>query len=249
MKKMVKVSIITVCFNSGKTISRTIEHVLRQTYPNIEYLIIDGGSKDNTVEIIKRYECLFEGRLKWVSEPDNGIYDAMNKGIKMASGELIGISNSDDWLENDAVEKIIPYYKPEKKQIIYGAMSLRKDDEKWHKTVFINHECLYEENLPHPACFVSRSTYDAVGLYGEKYRLIADYEFMLKAFESKSVEFVPVNCLVANFTEGGASSNIKCNIELANLLYEYGCISKKILIKRLVVLNLKKIFQRFKLLG
>ena len=88
----------------------------------------------------------------------------------MSTGELIGISNSDDWLEFDAVEKLVLYYRPNKQQIIYGAMSLRKVDGTLHKTVFINREYLHEENLPHPACFVSKSTYDAIGLYGEKYR-------------------------------------------------------------------------------
>ena len=103
----VKCSIITVSYNSSKTIEKTINSVLSQTYKDVEYIIVDGASSDGTVEIIKEYEPLFEGRMKWISEPDNGIYFAMNKGIQMAKGELIGIINSDDWYENDAVEKIV----------------------------------------------------------------------------------------------------------------------------------------------
>ena len=93
-----KFSIITISFNSGKTIERTLCSVLNQTYYDYEYIIVDGGSKDETLDIIKRYEPMFEGRLKWKSEPDKGIYDAMNKGIMRSSGDIIGIVNSDDWL-------------------------------------------------------------------------------------------------------------------------------------------------------
>lgn len=85
---MLKISVITATFNSGKTLRDTIESVLRQSYTNIEHIIVDGGSKDDTIGIIKRYEPRYEGRLKWISEPDRGIYDAMNKGIAMATGEM-----------------------------------------------------------------------------------------------------------------------------------------------------------------
>lgn len=249
MKESVKVSIITVCYNSERTIRKTIEHVLHQSYENIEYVLVDGGSQDTTVSIIQEYEKAFNGRLRYVSEKDDGIYDAMNKGIKMASGELIGISNSDDWLELDAVEIIVKKYQQGRKQIIYGFLAMWKNMDLLHRIVFVNHECLKEENIPHPACFVTKSAYESLGLYNCKYKLVADYEFMLRAYSSGMVEFVPIESKIANFTEGGASSNIKCDIELAHLLYEYGCISKKKFIKRLVVLNMKKLFQRFKFLG
>ncbi len=95
-----KVSIVTPCLNSEKTIRDTIESVLYQTYKNIEYIIVDGSSTDNTVKIIKEYLPKFHGRMKFVSEKDNGIYNAMNKGIKMSSGNIIGIINSDDYYEN-----------------------------------------------------------------------------------------------------------------------------------------------------
>ena len=92
-----KLSLITVTYNSGLTIRDTIQSVLSQTYTDIEYIIVDGASKDNTVEIIKEYECAFGNKLKWISEPDKGLYDAMNKGIQMATGEVVGIINSDDF--------------------------------------------------------------------------------------------------------------------------------------------------------
>ena len=109
-----KVSIITACFNSEKTIKTTIESVLHQTYSNIEYIIIDGKSSDSTIEIVKEYMPLFRGRLRYISEKDNGIYDAMNKGIRLSKGDVIGIINSDDFYELDAVENIIKYMNSEK---------------------------------------------------------------------------------------------------------------------------------------
>ena len=103
-----KISIITATYNSAKTLRDTIESVLNQTYDNIEYIIVDGGSKDDTLEIIKEYEPKFNGRLKWISEKDNGIYDAMNKGIGLASGEVVGILNSDDlYVNRNVIHDII----------------------------------------------------------------------------------------------------------------------------------------------
>lgn len=93
-----KISIITATYDSGRTLRDTIQSVLSQTYTDIEYILIDGGSRDSTLSIIKEYEPLFYGRLKWNSEPDQGIYDAMNKGIRMATGDVVGILNSDDFL-------------------------------------------------------------------------------------------------------------------------------------------------------
>ena len=102
-----KVSIVTVSFNSQNTISDTINSVLHQTYPDIEYIIVDGKSSDNTVNIIESLKDKFNGRLRFISEPDNGIYDAMNKGIKMATGEIVGLLNSDDiFASNTVIEKI-----------------------------------------------------------------------------------------------------------------------------------------------
>lgn len=93
-----KVSLVTVTFNSDQTLRDTIQSVFNQIYSDIEYIIIDGLSKDNTVDIIRKYEPQFQGRLKWISERDNGLYDAMNKGIRMSTGDIVGIINSDDFI-------------------------------------------------------------------------------------------------------------------------------------------------------
>ena len=103
-----KISIITVCYNSEKNIKDTLESVLKQTYKNYEYILVDGKSQDNTLKIIKKYEKKFKGKLKYISENDKGIYDAMNKGIKLSTGDIVGLINSDDILANSFVfEKII----------------------------------------------------------------------------------------------------------------------------------------------
>ena len=102
-----KISVVTVTYNSEKTVEDTIKSVLRQEYKDYEYLVVDGGSKDNTVEIIKKYEPLFEGRMRWISEKDKGMYDGINKGIKMATGDVVGIINSDDFYHRtDIFDKI-----------------------------------------------------------------------------------------------------------------------------------------------
>ena len=101
------ISIITATYNSGKTVRDTIESVLRQTYSDIEYIVVDGASKDNTMDIVREYEPQFNGRMRYVSEPDKGLYDAMNKGIAMATGDVVGILNSDDFYTgNDILDQV-----------------------------------------------------------------------------------------------------------------------------------------------
>ena len=102
-----KISIITVCYNRADTICDTIESILAQTHPDIEYIVIDGASTDNTVEIIRQYEPRFNGRMKWLSEPDQGLYDAINKGIQMATGDIVGILNSDDFFQAGILFKLL----------------------------------------------------------------------------------------------------------------------------------------------
>ena len=221
-----KVSIITPCYNSEKTIRQTIESVLNQTYKNIEYIIIDGGSTDKTVAIIKEYMPLFRGRLKYVSEKDNGIYDAMNKGIRMSRGKLIGIINSDDYYETIAVEKVVEYYNEKKEQIIYGYMCTLDNRGK----IFLNknsHKNLKNEMIPHSTCFVSRKVYKKYGLFSKKLRIVSDYEFMLRVSKSFTVEFIQIPCILANFRLGGISSTKLTQLEKNTVKLRYGYLPIK----------------------
>jgi len=225
--KNIRVSIITPCFNSESTIERTMKSVLEQDYENLEYLIIDGGSTDRTLKLVEKYEPLFGGRMKVISEPDNGIYDAMNKGIKNASGELIGIINSDDCYEPNAVETVVSAMVTNKYQILYGMMRIIKAGVET-KVTMPKHENLAEEMIAHPTCFVTKKVYTDFGMFDTKYRSCADHDFMLRMREHPEVSFVPVYKILASFTEGtGMSSKGDSMMEAFGMLRDHGILSGK----------------------
>lgn len=229
-----KVSIITPCFNSEKTIRDTIESVLNQTYKNIEYIIVDGGSTDGTVGIIREYYPAFEGRMRYVSEKDKGVYDAMNKGIKMSKGALIGIINSDDYYEPDAVESIKEHMTDDKYQVIYGYCKVWN---KGHLTKVLRnrHENLSDRMIPHPTCFVTREIYRDFGLFLTAFKITNDYELMIRLYKSNEVIFTQVNKVTANFREGGLSRDTKrVAREKAVITYYHHMISFKDMICELM---------------
>lgn len=218
-----KVSIITPCLNSEKTIRQTIESVLNQTYKNIEYIIVDGGSTDGTLSIIQEYVPLFEGRLHFVSEKDDGIYDAMNKGIKMSHGCLIGIINSDDYYEYITVEEVVKRYKNGCDQIIYGYLNV--DSGKRIPQVYKeSHKNLKQTMIPHPTCFVTREVYKKYGLFLTSFKIASDYEFMLRAYKN-NVEFIHIPKVLANFRLGGISGQGRALLEKNTVRLFYKCIS------------------------
>ena len=220
------VTILTPCFNSAKTIEKTLDCIERQTYSSIEYIIIDGGSTDDTLTIINRHRDKLPKRFVLISEKDNGIYDAMNKGIQHANGELIGIVNSDDWYEADTVEQVITHYNNEKYQVIYGMQRTYMDGRE--KSIFINnHEFLAEQMITHPTCFVTKAAYEDFGVFDLKYHSSADLELMLRFYETKRVIFTPVMQILSNFQLGGMSSSQMGVRESAKIRYQRGYLSKK----------------------
>lgn len=180
-----KISIITICFNSEKYIEQTILSVLNQNWPDLEYIIIDGGSKDKTISIIKKYEKYLS---YWVSEPDRGISNAFNKGILKATGDWIGILNSDDFYEPDTfknLKKIIN--NNSNKEMICGSLNRVSID--LNKIIAIDHPLINPEKpdqfiMTHPATFVKKETYKKIGIFDENYKLAMDYDFFLRAIKN-----------------------------------------------------------------
>lgn len=203
---MVLLSVITVVLNCAQTIERTIKSVVEQEYEGIEYIVIDGGSTDGTLNIIERYSDKIQ---YWISEPDRGIYDAMNKGLNKASGEWIAFINANDWYEPNVFKRIANYAKENKAELLYGKVN-RVCDGKKDGYIGIsqetNPELLHAENLYcHQGLFIKRRVFDLIGPYDCKFKILADYDWILKAHNVGIIpQFIDID--VANFTVGGISS-------------------------------------------
>ncbi|MCM1184234.1 MAG: glycosyltransferase [Roseburia sp.] len=220
------VSILTPCYNSAETIENTLRCVEQQTYRNIEYIVMDGGSTDGTLEIIRRHQDRLPGRFRLISEKDNGIYDAMNKGLRLAEGHLIGIVNSDDWYEKDTVEQIVSGYQGNRYEVVYGMQRNYLNGKE--KSVFLyHHDFLPEQMITHPTCFVTKAAYDDLGVFDLQYRSAADYDLMLRFWESGKVVFTPVMRVLSNFRLGGMSSSQIGVRENAAIRCKRGYMSKK----------------------
>lgn len=207
----IKVSIITVCYNSGKTIEDTFKSILEQSYQNIEYIVIDGGSTDNTLELIGDYETQFLKRsisFKFLSEKDNGIPDAMNKGVKLSTGDLIGLINSDDWYTKDIISKMVDFYFANNKpDIIHANIDKYSESKQFIQT---NHPTNYPRLIwygmiyQHPSCFVKSSAYQKVGTFNLEYKIGFDYDFMLACFKA-GLTFAYFNTSISCMRYGGIS--------------------------------------------
>lgn len=204
-----KISIITVCFNSASTIEDTIKSVLNQNYDNYEYIIVDGKSSDNTLEIVKKYEKKFDGKMKIISEKDRGLYDAINKGIKNSTGDIIGIINSDDVLAREKVfSKIADTFKNNDCDCTYSNLLML--DENLEKVVrkFKAKHGNYKLGWypPHPTLYVKKEVYEKYGDYDLNYRIAADYDFMLRIMKNK-VKFSYIKDNLVYMRSGGASTD------------------------------------------
>lgn len=198
-----RISIITVCLNSEKTIEQTIQSVVKQKDDEIEYIIVDGNSTDRTLEIIDKYK---KDISVIVSEPDNGIYDAMNKGIFLASGEIIGIINSDDWYEPGVFKIVKACFQKSNVEVVYGNMNLIYENGKLETLIPSDIEKIrYEMEVPHSTVFVRKEIYKKYGVFQLDYKIAADYELILRLY-TKRVKFSYENKIFANFRLGGISN-------------------------------------------
>nr|WP_297165212.1 glycosyltransferase family 2 protein [uncultured Dysgonomonas sp.] len=182
-----KISIITATYNSEKYLRDTIESILKQDYSNIEYIIVDGGSKDSTIDIIRECEPRFKGRLRWISEPDKGLYDALNKGFKIATGEIVGILNSDDFFTNDnVISEVVHTFKTNNSEAVYGDIHF-VDAKNLNKCIRYYSSSIFRRSLmrigfmpAHPTFYVYKNKFDELGYYKTDYKIAADFELLLR---------------------------------------------------------------------
>ena len=226
-------SLITVCYQSADVIRTAMESVLRQTWTDIEYLVVDGGSTDGTVDIIREYEAKFNGRLRWISERDCGMYDAINKGIHMATGEVLGILNADDVLATDGIlEKIARVFSGEEETMpdaVYGDIrfvadcrDLALESLRAEKTVRYYSARYWRPWMlqwgfmpPHPSVYIRRTCFEQLGEYALDYMIAADYALLIRYLRKAGLRarYLPL-CMVDMRVGGVSTRNWRSNFLL-----------------------------------
>ena len=216
-----KISIITAAYNSASTIEDTLRSVLAQSYADIEYIVVDGASTDGTQQLIERYEPLFQGRMRWISEPDRGIYDAMNKGIGMATGDVVGIINSDDYFTDDTVvQRVAETMGDSSLDAVYGDIHFIRDgipDKciRYYSSRRFKPRWLRFGFMPaHPSFYARRSVFQKAGLYNTSYKLGADYEMMVRLFRREHINarYMPMD-FVTMRTGGASTRNVRSKLQ------------------------------------
>lgn len=241
-KQNILLSIVTVCYNSEKTIRDTLNSILKQDIESLEYIIIDGGSTDETLMIIDSYKELFLNKnivFKLISEPDKGIYDAMNKGIRIASGDYIGFINSDDWYENEIL-KTLPFSNKEI-DLIYGNMSfvdlngdVIKSNVKKRNLKFSHY---FETPFFFPSLFIKRLIIVEIGGFSLNYSIAADYDLIIKLLKRNKLNYIYVDKNITFFRNGGISTTdvkesllqshrVRCNNNINQLVSYLAYITK-----------------------
>jgi glycosyltransferase involved in cell wall biosynthesis len=216
-----KISIITAAWNSGATLRDTMNSVLGQTYTDFEHIIVDGLSSDNTLDIVKEMEPLYGGKLKWISEKDRGIYDAMNKGIAMATGDVIGILNSDDFYTSTDVLQRIVDNMTEEVDAVYGDIHFVNDEDltrcvRYYSSKIFRRWMMKIGLMPaHPSFYCRRSVYQRYGNFDLSYKIGADYECLVRFIYKNRIriQYIPMDFVTMR--TGGAStsgwSSVKTN--------------------------------------
>lgn len=213
-----KISLITVAYNSEKTIASTFDSVSQQNYEDLEYIVVDGGSTDKTVDIAADYSSLISSVI---SEPDHGIYDAMNKGIRQSSGEIVGILNSDDFFIHDKVLEEVAscFIEDPSLDVVFGGVDFVDDDNldspvrRYRASNFKPWMFYFGLMPPHPAAFVRKTAYDRVGLYKLGYKIAADFDFLTRLTLLDRAKYRVVNnCWVRMRTGGASTAGLRSNL-------------------------------------
>ncbi|PRY89523.1 glycosyltransferase family 2 protein [Marinilabilia salmonicolor] len=211
-----RISLITVTYQSAETLKDTIESVRRQRFDDLEYIVVDGGSVDGTLDILKNSSDVVD---RWISEPDNGIYDAMNKGIALASGEVIGFLHADDMFANgEVIGNVLDRYDDSKFHLLYGDLEYVRSENPeqvvrfWRSGSFRRQQLQRGWMPPHPTVYVRREFFEKIGGFNTEYRISADYEWLLRAlsFPSVKVEYLPE--VLVRMRMGGASNKSLRNV-------------------------------------
>lgn len=210
MSTSLKISIITVAYNSERTIEDTLQSVLNQSYENLEHIIVDGASTDSTLDIVKRFEPLYAGRLRWISKRDNGIYDAINKGIGLATGSVIGLLHSDDLFGDDnTLEKIAAEFEKTDCDGIYGNLTfVDPENIQRVKRVWVAGRGKFEWGwtIPHQTLYLKKEVYEKFGGYRTDMRNAADNEFILRVCKDGMHRLSYINDVLVIMKMGGAST-------------------------------------------
>lgn len=222
-----KISIVTAAYNAAATVRRTVESVLGQTYDNIEYIVVDGKSSDDTVKIVEEYRDKFEQKgytLTVVSERDNGIYDAMNKGITLATGDIVGMINADDWYEPGAVQTVAETYAEKPFDCFYADLNLVHNNGK----ITVKRAKLDKRpttrHWNHPTTFITKQTYNDVGLYACRC-IYDDWDMLLRLRRAGKVIAVK-NVVLANFTLNGVSHSKSLKKVFQRIKIKYSCYKR-----------------------
>lgn len=217
-------SIITINRNNAEGLRKTLESVVTQTENDFEYIIIDGASTDASVDIIKEYAEHPEYGKKityWVSEPDSGIYNAMNKGINIAKGKYLHMLNSGDWYEPKALSNIIPVLKKENPDVLLCAMNFWQDGYKIHSEMRYRDKLLYDA-MAHQGIIYAKKIHVNVGLYDEQYKFAADYDFCIRAFLKNTVQYSFIHAPYIDFVVGGLGDSLEALDEFYSVQLKHG---------------------------
>lgn len=234
-----KISIVTAAYNSAYTLRDTIESVMRQSHDDCEHVVVDGKSKDNTVNILTEYEEINGKRLRWICEPDRGIYDAMNKGIDMASGDVIGILNSDDFFTSDDVlARVTKEFEANPRlEAIYGDIHFVTVDAtlanpgkctRYYSSAMFRPWLLRFGFMPaHPSFYVRREVYEKYGLYDLSFRTSSDFEMMVRLFGKNRIKakYIPMDFVTMRAggeSTAGIEAKKKVNRDIAASLKKHG---------------------------
>jgi glycosyltransferase involved in cell wall biosynthesis len=247
--KVMKVSIITVVYNGEKTIKDTIKSVMAQNYPDIEHIIIDGASTDGTMAVIQSYS---ERIAKVVSESDQGIYDAMNKGIKLATGEIVGILNSDDFYASpDVISTVVKQFEVNQCDSVFGDLIFVKPDDldqvvRYYSSAKFHPNQFAVGWMPaHPTFFVKRWAYERYGLFKTDYQIASDYELLTRFLARHQLSYSYISKVMVKMRAGGVSTkNLRSNWVLNREIVR-GCAENGIQTNMMRVLSkyFTKVFQ------